>query len=104
MSIDSQFTDTIQVQTGTVALGGATTYANRGALNKGYIRVLGSRERASVDKPTLFATHRAVMTRATVPAYGEFLLINGTRYKVKLVDQHSLSGGGFQTVDCEVVT
>jgi hypothetical protein len=103
MSIDARFTTPIYVQIGTIAFGGAMTWADRAGNNLGYIRVLSQRERASVDKPTLFATHRAVMTCAVVPVYGQRLSIGTAYYMVKGVDAHNLSGGAFQSVDCEVV-
>jgi len=103
MSIESRFKDTIYVQAGTVAYGGAVTWADETGYNKGYIRVLSARERVSIDKPTLFATHRAVMTRTIEPVYGQRLRIGANYYMVKGVDQHELSGTFFQTVDCEVV-
>lgn len=103
MSIESRFDKIIYVQTGTVVFGGATTYASAAATNKGYIRILSQRERASIDKPTLFCTHRVAMTCNIVPVYGQFLLIDSIRYKVKGVNPQKLSGGTFQTVDCELV-
>jgi len=102
--IDARFKTAIYVQTATVAFGGGTTWADVAGNNLGYIRVLSQRERASLDKPTLFSTHRAVMTRTVVPVYGQRLRIGSSYYMVKGVDQHELSGTGFQTVDCEVVT
>jgi len=103
MSIEARFKDTIYVQTGTVIFGGGTTWADDAGSNKGYIRLLNARERVSIDKPTLFATHRAVMTRTIVPVYGQRLRLGTDYYMVKGVDQHGLSGTQFQTIDCEVV-
>jgi hypothetical protein len=103
MSIDSRFDTYIYVQIGTPAFGGATTWADRAGVNLGYIRTLGARERVSTDKPTLFSTHRAVMTKSVVPVYGQRLRIGTRYYTVKLVDEHTLSGRSFLTVDCEVV-
>lgn len=103
MSINAHFDSSIAVQTGTATFGGAMSYSTVGT-NRGYIRALGASERVSVDKPTLFATHRAVMDMTVTPVYGQFLLLGSVRYKVKLVDPHGLSGGAFQTADCEVIT
>jgi hypothetical protein len=49
------------------------------------------------------------MECAVIPAYGNRLMVTGddgttAYYMVKLVNPQKLSGGGFQTVDCEVVT
>lgn len=101
--IASWFTETVYVQHGTKSWDGSMTWADRAGSNKGYIRVLSQRERASIDKPSLFSTHRVAMTREVIPIYGERLRIGTSYYIVKGVDQHSLSGTGFQTVDCEVV-
>jgi hypothetical protein len=102
--IDGRFNTPIFVQTPTSSWGGATTWSDRAGQNLGYLRVLSQRERASTDKPTLFSTHRAVMTCSVVPIYGERLRIGSSYYIVKGIDAHELSGGNFQTVDCEVVT
>lgn len=102
--IASWFTETIYVQHGTKAWDGSMTWADRAGSNKGYIRVLSQRERASIDKPSLFSTHRVAMTREVIPIYGERLRIGTSYYIVKGVDQHGLSGTSFQTADVEVVT
>lgn len=101
--IDARFKDTIYVQAPTIGWDGATTWADRAGSNKGYIRTLSMRERASVDKPSLYSTHRAVMTCTVIPVYGERLRIRTSYYAVKGVDPQALSGQGFQTVDCEVI-
>jgi len=109
MSIDTHYNATIYVQTNTPTWDGTASWADRSGSNRGYVRVLSSRERASVDKPTLFSTHRAAMTCAVVPLYGERLRVvpdSGTApeyYDVKLVNPSRLSGGAVQLVDCEVV-
>lgn len=110
MSIESRYDASIYVQLGTVALGGGTTWADKtGAVaNRGYVYALGAHERASVDKPTLFATHRALMESVTVPVYGNRLRVarddgTTTYYMVKLVASKRFSAGSFQQVDCEVV-
>lgn len=102
--IDARFKDTIYVQTPTPGWDGATTWADRSGSNLGYIRTLSMRERASVDKPSLYSTHRVAMTREVIPIYGERLKIGTSYYIVKGVDQHELSGASFQTSDVEVVT
>ena len=102
--IQAWFTETIYVQHCTKAWDGAETWADRPGSNKGYIRVLSQRERASVDKPSLFSTHRVAMTGTVIPIYGERLRIGSGLYIAKGVDAHGLSGGGFQTADVEVVT
>jgi hypothetical protein len=104
MSINSWFRDPVYVQDVAEAWDGAKTYTERAGNNMGYARVLSQRERASVDKPALFSTHRIVMTCVLIPEYGDRLRIGTAHYDVKGVDPHGLSGGGFQTVDCEVVT
>jgi hypothetical protein len=104
MSIDSRFTDAVYVQDATEGWDGTKTYSELEGHNMGYARVLSQRERASVDKPALFSTHRIAMTCDIIPKYGDRLRIGTALYDVKGVDPHGLSGGGFQTVDCEVVT
>jgi len=108
MSIAKWFTTEIYIQNMTTAFGGAATYTSVSGYNMGYIRVLSQRERASIDKPTLFSTHRVAMTKDITPVYGQFLLIGSTRYKVKGVNPQALSSFSsmatdLQTVDCEIV-
>lgn len=103
MSIDRLFDTAIYVQSNTPGWDGSDVWADRAGYNRGYIRVLSQRERASIDKPTLFSTHRAVMTRSVIAVYGQRLRIATSYYIIKGVDQHELSGKKFQTVDCEVV-
>lgn len=102
--IEARFTTPIYVQASTTIFGGGTTWADRAGVNMGYLRTLSMRERASQDKPTQVSTHRAAMTCAVVPVYGQRLRIGAKYYMVKGVDPHALSGSSFQTVDCEVVT
>jgi hypothetical protein len=111
VSIESRYDSTICVQTSTVVLGGGTTWSDKtgAAGNRGYVYALSARERASIDKPTLFSTHRVLMEVVTVPVYGNRLRVakdDGTTryYMVKMSDVKSFSAGSFQQVDCEVVT
>jgi hypothetical protein len=106
--INNKYNATIYVQASSTAFGGAITWTTQAGSNRGYVRVLGSRERVSSDKPTLFSTHRAAMDCIVIPLYGNRLMVVGddgttAYYIVKLVNPQKLSGGGFQTVDCEVV-
>lgn len=107
MSIDSHFRTPIYVQAPTDTFGGATTWTDVAGHNMGYIRVLSQSERASIDKPTLFSTHRVAMTKTVVPVYGQRLRIveDGVTsyYMVKGVNSLSAARAPFQTVDCEVV-
>lgn len=104
MGIEKYFTKTIYIQESTGGFGGSTTWADKDGSNKGYIRVLSQRERASVDKPTLFSTHRVAMTTTVSVKYGNRIRIGTDYYMVKGVNPQQLSGGDFVTVDCEVVT
>jgi hypothetical protein len=104
MGIEKYFTQTIYIQEETTGFGGAKTWEDKDGSNKGYIRVLSQNERASVDKPTLFSTHRVVMTKTVSAAYGNRIRIGTSYYMVKGPNPQLLSGGNFVTVDCEVVT
>lgn len=105
--IDARFTTAIYVQIGTTVFGGGTTWADRAGHNMGYVRTLNYKESVAVDKAVLVKSRKAVMTTAVVPVYGQRLraVEDGVSkyYMVKNVDPQKLSGGGFQTVDCEVV-